>query len=201
MILLQKPFHLLNELLCIFLRFFVLGSQTEHLLVEVVLYSINSNCEALFVQLLFDFKVAFISLFIKDVLMNHVVDIGHLDLDFLCYGHYILSELLQALQSPTRSIKNSLWDEHISVTHEFFILANLIVKQVWENVTSNQAVLLNILSRHNWRFGFHGLPPIVRVAFQADALSISHLSFYVSSAYRFEQKRCNYDGLVKLTAC
>ena len=104
MILLQEPLHLFDELLSIILRLFVLGSQAEHLLVEVSLYRINSHCEALFVQLLLDFKVAFIGLFIKDVLMDHVVDVGHFDLNFLSNGHYVLSELLQALQSTARSI-------------------------------------------------------------------------------------------------
>ena len=203
MVLFQKPFHLLDELLCVVLRLLVLGAQAENLLIEVGLQRINSHSEALFVQLLLDLEIALISLFIMDVLVDEVVDEGDLRLNYLSHAHYLLSELLEALQPPPRSIKNGLGDEHVRIAHKFFILAYLVVQQVWEYVTRYKAVLLDVLRRrYKWRFGLHVLPPIIAIALEADPLSHTHLSFQVSSAYTNKKlNKMMENNSTILTAC
>ena len=184
MVLFQEPFHLFDELLCIVLSLLVLGAQAENLLVEVGLQRINSHSEALLVQLLLNLEVALISLFIKDVLVDELVDDGDLRLNFLSHAHYLLSELLEALEPPSWSIKNGLGDEHVRITHKFFILAYLVVQQVREYVTRYKTILFDVLRRrYKWRFGLHVLPPIIAIALEADPLSHANLSFQVSSTY------------------
>ena len=74
MILLQECFHLLNQVLGLFLGPFVLVSQAVYFLIKVLLNRFKLNMEAFFVHLNFGLKVTLICLLIVYVIVENLVD-------------------------------------------------------------------------------------------------------------------------------
>ena len=78
MILLQECFHLLNQVLGLFLGPFVLVSQAVYFLIEVLLNRFKLNMEALLVHLDIGLKVSLIRLIVVYVIVKDLVDLSDL---------------------------------------------------------------------------------------------------------------------------
>ena len=78
MILLQECFHLLNQVLGLFLGPFVLVSQAVYFLIEVLLNRFKLYMEALLVHLDIGLKVSLIRLIVVYVIVKDLVDLSDL---------------------------------------------------------------------------------------------------------------------------
>ena len=78
MILLQECFHLLNQVLGLFLGPFVLVSQAVYFLIEVLLNRFKLNMEAFLVHLDIGLKVSLIRLIVVYVIVKDLVDLSDL---------------------------------------------------------------------------------------------------------------------------
>ena len=78
MILLQECFHLLNQVLGLFLGPFVLVSQAVYFFIKVLLNRFKLNMEALLVHLDIGLKVSLIRLIVVYVIVKDLVDLSDL---------------------------------------------------------------------------------------------------------------------------
>ena len=70
-----------------------------------------------------------------------MVNIDDPSLDLLRLVHHSFTKRFDVLQTASRSLKDGLGHEIVSVAHELLILADLLVEKIWEDVTSDDLIL------------------------------------------------------------
>ena len=143
MVLLQESLHAIDELFGVLLSLLVLSLQSGHLIVEVALEFGHVNMEALLIGCHLDIEEAFICLVVIGAVMNCLVDVEDFLLDLLGNFHNLFSESLELFQSTAWSIENSLRDKYVGISHELLVLAHLLIKQVWEDVSCDHLLVVH----------------------------------------------------------
>ena len=94
-----------------------------------------------------DLQVAIVSLGVVDVFIKKMVDVNDSCLNLLGLIHNSFTKGLDVLQSTSRALKDCLRDEVVSIAHKLLIFTDLLVKEIREDVTSNDLVLFSA----DWR--------------------------------------------------